>query len=96
MFVPQIIMLWLSQKHIESPVHYEPGIFVLRKDGRIYWYRGDHMNPCELTASITAIANTIACSLTVDEINLLGVTLTQLGDTLLTIATRKSICCKTD
>ena len=52
------------------------------------------MNACEWTASITAIANTIACQLTVDELNLLGVTLTQLGDTLLTIATQRSICCK--
>ena len=50
------------------------------------------MNSCELTASITAIANTLACKLTDDEINLLGVTLTQLGDTLLTIATQRSIC----
>ena len=52
------------------------------------------MNPCELTASITAIANALACRLTEDELNLLGVVLTQLGDTLLTIATHKSICCK--
>ena len=50
------------------------------------------MNSCELTASITAIANAIACNRTTDEINLLGVTFTQLGDTLLTIATQKSIC----
>lgn len=50
------------------------------------------MNSCELTASITAIANAIACKLTVDEINLLGTAFTQLGDTLLTIGTQKSIC----
>lgn len=50
------------------------------------------MNSCELTASITATANAIACNRTVDEINLLGVIFTQLGDTLLTIATQKSIC----
>lgn len=50
------------------------------------------MNSCELTASITAIANAIACNLTVDEVNLLGVTFTQLGDTLLTIGTRRGIC----
>ena len=54
------------------------------------------MNSCELTAAITAIANAIACNRTVDEISLLGVVFTQLGDTLLTIATQKSICCKTD
>ena len=52
------------------------------------------MNACELTASITAIANTLACCLTEDELNLLGVILTQLGDTILTIATHKSICSK--
>ena len=52
------------------------------------------MNACELTAAITALANYLACQLTEDELNLLGVTLTQLGDTLLTIATQKSICCK--
>ena len=50
------------------------------------------MNACGLTASITALANFLACQLTEDELNLLGVSLTQLGDTLLTIATRKSIC----
>lgn len=52
------------------------------------------MNPCELTASITAIANALACRLTEEELNLLGVALTQLGDTLLTIATHRSICTK--
>ena len=52
------------------------------------------MNACELTASITAVANMIANSLTDDELNILGVALTQLGDTLLTIATQRSICCK--
>lgn len=50
------------------------------------------MNPCELTASITAVANALACKLTADELSLLGVVLTQLGDTLLTIATQRSIC----
>ena len=52
------------------------------------------MNACELTAAITALANTIACGRSVEELNLLGVILTQLGDTLLTIATQRSICCK--
>ena len=52
------------------------------------------MNACELTASITALANAIACKLTTEELELLGVTLTQLGDTLLTIVTQRSICCK--
>lgn len=52
------------------------------------------MNPCELTAAITAIANALACRLTQDELELLGASLTQLGDTLQTIAAQKSICCK--
>lgn len=50
------------------------------------------VNSGELTASITAAANALACKLTEDELNLLGVTLTQLGDTLITIATQRSIC----
>lgn len=52
------------------------------------------MNACELTASITAVANMIAKNLNDDELSILGVALTQLGDTLLTIATQRSICCK--
>lgn len=50
------------------------------------------MNPCELTASITALANAMASRMTEDELNLVGVTLTQLGDTLITIATHRGIC----
>ena len=50
------------------------------------------MNACELTTLVTAAANYLACCLTGDELNLLGVTLTQLGDTLMTIATQRSIC----
>ena len=54
------------------------------------------MNPCELTVSITAAANALAAKLSDDELELLGVTLTQLGDTLITIATARAICCKSD
>ena len=54
------------------------------------------MNSCELTATVTALANAIASNRTVEELNLLGVTLTQLGDTLITIATQRSICGKTE
>lgn len=54
------------------------------------------MNSCELTASITALANALACKLSDDEVSLLGVAFTQLGDTLLTIATQRSICSKCD
>ena len=54
------------------------------------------MNACELTAAVTALANAIACNRSVDELNLIGVTFTQLGDTILTIATQRSICSKDD
>ena len=50
------------------------------------------MNACELTAAITAAANVLAKNLTNEELELLGVTLTQLGDTIITIATQRSIC----
>ncbi len=52
------------------------------------------MNACERTASITAIANWLAGQLTQEQLELLGVSLTQLGDTLLTIVTHNSICPK--
>lgn len=50
------------------------------------------MNPCELTTSITAVANAMACKLTIDELSLWGAVFTQLGDTLTTIATQQGIC----
>ena len=50
------------------------------------------MNPCELTVSITAMANALASDLTNDELNVLGAVFSQLGDTLTTIATQRSIC----
>ena len=52
------------------------------------------MNACELTASITAIANWLAGQMNLEQLELLGVSLTQLGDTILTIVTQKGICCK--
>ena len=52
------------------------------------------MNACELTATVTAIANWLACQLSPEDLELLGVSLTQLGDTLLTIVTQRSICSK--
>ena len=50
------------------------------------------MNPCELTAAITALANLLAAGLTTDQLTLLSVALTQLGDTLGTIATQRGLC----
>ena len=50
------------------------------------------MNPCELTASVTAVANALACKLNDDELTLLASVLVQLGDTLVTIVTQRAIC----
>ena len=50
------------------------------------------MNSCELTASITALANALACKLSIDEISLLASFLVQLGDTLATIALQRTLC----
>ncbi|MGN0443582.1 MAG: DUF6774 domain-containing protein [Acutalibacteraceae bacterium] len=43
-------------------------------------------------ASITAIANLPAGKLNTDELNFLGAVLTQLGDTLTTVAAQRTLC----
>lgn len=53
------------------------------------------MNACELTAAITALANTLVCNLSEAEITLLSAVLVQLGDTLVTISAQKALCEKT-
>ena len=50
------------------------------------------MNACELTATVTALANALACRLSDDELTLLSAVLVQLGDTLATIATQRGLC----
>ena len=50
------------------------------------------MNSLELTTAVTALANGIACRLSVDEITVLAGIFVQLGDTLATIATLKAVC----
>ncbi len=50
------------------------------------------MNACELTTYITAIANTLSCKLSADELEILSAVLLQLGETLDTIITHKRIC----
>ena len=49
------------------------------------------MNPCELTAAITALANYLAAHMSDDELSLLSAVLTQLADTLAVIAVQRSI-----
>lgn len=41
---------------------------------------------------MTALANAIACKLNDDEVGLLAVIFTQLGDTLETIAVQRALC----
>lgn len=50
------------------------------------------MNACELTASVTALANAIACRLSDEDLALLSAVLVQLGDTLATIAAQRGLC----
>lgn len=50
------------------------------------------MNPCQLTTSVTALANALSCCLSDEEAALMAAVLTQLGDTLATIVTQKELC----
>ena len=50
------------------------------------------MNTCQFTTTITALANIIADNLNIEETTLLAALLVQLGDTLATIATQRTIC----
>lgn len=50
------------------------------------------MNPCQLTASITAIANALSSRLSTDDTTILAAAFVQLGDTLATIAAQRAIC----
>ena len=50
------------------------------------------MNACNLTATVTALANTIACGLKAEEITLLSSVFMQLGDTPATIAAHRALC----
>ena len=49
------------------------------------------MNPLELTSAVTALANALACRLTVEEMALVAGIFVQLGDTLATIAATESL-----
>jgi hypothetical protein len=50
------------------------------------------LNACELTTTITAIANSLACNLSTDNMLLAAAIFTQLGDTLATIAAQNQAC----
>ena len=49
------------------------------------------MNSLELTAAITAIANGIACNLSLNELALAAGVFVQIGDTLATIAAQRAL-----
>ena len=55
-------------------------------------YRGDFVRSLNLTAAITAIANSIACGLSVNQLALTAGIFVQIGDTLATIAAEKALC----
>lgn len=50
------------------------------------------MKSLELTSAVTALANAIACNLTLEQITLLASVLVQLSDTLNTIVARETLC----
>lgn len=52
---------------------------------------GMYMNSCEFLTFISVLASSIAKNKTQDEVNLLAVFFTQLGDTLATISTFEGI-----
>ena len=52
----------------------------------------DTMNPCEITALVTAFSNILAQNLTENELNLVAAIFSQIGDTLNTIAAQKALC----
>ena len=50
------------------------------------------MKSLELTVAITAVANAIACDLSVGELALVAGIFVQIGDTLATIAAQRALC----
>jgi len=52
------------------------------------------LNSCELSMSIAALANALACRLSDDDLELVSAALTQLGDTLTTISVQRALCSK--
>ena len=50
------------------------------------------MNPLELTAAVTAMANAIASGLSLPELALAASIFVQIGDTLATIAAGRALC----
>ena len=67
----------------------------LKNDKSLFAYterEAVYMNPCELTASVTAVANVMASKLTDEELSIWAAVFVQLGDTLATIATQRARC----
>ena len=51
-----------------------------------------HCDPLALTTAVNSLAVAIAAQLNDDELNMAAAILTQLGDTLATIAAQRAIC----
>lgn len=51
------------------------------------------MNPCEITALVTAFSNILAQNLTENELNLAAAIFSQIGETLNTIIAQREFCC---
>lgn len=63
------------------------------QDAFYFLNKGDDiMNPCEITALVTAFSNILAQNLTENELNLISAIFSQIGDTLDTIAAQKALC----
>lgn len=50
------------------------------------------MNPCDLSMSVAALANTIACKLDEEDLSVVAAVFIQLGDTLETILAQREWC----
>jgi hypothetical protein len=57
----------------------------------IYFYEVINMDECELIAFISTLACSISKCYSTDDITLMAAVLTQLGDTLATIATKREM-----
>ena len=83
-----VFPLWQTSFLLNPEFINQPGLC------RITWYGVRNMNNCQLTLAITALANAMTKNLSPEEAALLGSLLTQLGDTILTIAAQQSLCSK--
>lgn len=75
---------WKTKRWVRINPHHHIFAYHIKR-----WYA---MNSLELTSAVTALANALSCRLTTSEISLIASIFVQLGDTLATIATQRSLC----